>query len=95
MLLPLKVAILNFAIMHKDEAFDVEKIMAGLEKDYKGERQFNPKRITAYCADLAQANFIKKDSFDLQPDGTEYITYKITSYGLDRGQKFIPADRRK
>ena len=95
MLLPLKLSVLDYAIDHKDEAFKIEDIMLGLKNLYGKERQFNAKRIGEYCNDYLQNTFFVKDSVDIKDDGSVEITYRVTDYGCERGNKFIPTRKNK
>ena len=90
-MLPFKVAILDYAINHKDEILSSDNIMNGMKNSvYAKETQFSKARIETYCDEFAQCGFFIKNSAEVQNDGNLSITYKITDYAISRGNRFIP-----
>ena len=95
-MLPFKVAILDYAIEHKDEILSSGSIMEGMtDTPYAKESQFNLQRIENYCDAFAQCGFFKKENVEIKDDGTLAITYRITDYAIKRGNRFIPHRRKQ
>lgn len=92
-MLPLKVAILNYAIDNRDNCFKVGDIMNALKDQYGTERQFTKKRIETYCIEFSQNNFFSKEKVEVTADGELDVTYKVTDYACERGNRFIPSRR--
>ena len=95
MLLPRKAAVLDYAIDAKNKPFKIPDIMAALESLYGMERQFNANRIGDYCNEYLQFTFFTKENVEIMEDGTVDITFRITDYGVERGNKFIPTRKNK
>lgn len=96
MLLPFKVAILDWAIDHKDDVISSKSIMEGMKNTpYAKEKQFNEKLVESHCDAFAQCGFFKKETVTVLNNGELDITYKITDYGIDRGNRFIPKRKKK
>ena len=94
-MLPLKVAVLNWAIDHKNEGFKLEDILEGLKPMYGSERQCSLKRIESYCQDFMMNGFFTSKEVDITADGEADITYRITQYAVDRGNRFIPGRKKQ
>lgn len=96
MLLPFKVAILDWAIDHKNEAINTNAIMEGMkDTPYAREKQYNAKLIEGYCDAFAQCGFFKKETVTVLNNGDLDISYKITDYGIERGNRFIPKRKKR
>ena len=95
-MLPFKVAILDYAMDHRNEAFSSESIMEGMKNSpYAKESQFSKARVEAYCDEFAQCGFFIKDNVKILNDGTLDITYRITDYAVARANRFIPGRKKK
>ena len=93
-MLPLKAGILDYAIDHQGETFTIKDIIQGLEALYKNEKQLNEKRVGEYCADFLQNNFFEKVNVEITNKGDVIMTYKVTDYAVERGNRFIPSRRK-
>ncbi len=93
-MLPLKVAILNWAIENKDTGFKVDDILEAMKVDYGTEKQCNWKRIESYCQDFSMNGFFKAEKVEITETGDADITYKITKYAIGRGNRFIPGRKK-
>lgn len=93
-MLPLKVAILDWAMDHKDQGFKVEDILEAMKPLYGSERQCNLKRIESYCQDYMMNGFFVAKEVSITEEGEADVTYKVTQYAIDRGNRFIP-ERKK
>ena len=95
-MLPFKVAILDYAMDHKEEALSSASIMEGMkDTPYAKESQFTQNRIETYCDAFAQCGFFVKDNVEIREDGSLDITYRITDYTMKRGNRFIPHRKKK
>lgn len=94
-MLPLKTAVLNWAIDHRDEGFKAENIMEGLKPMYGMEKQCSMKRIESYCQDFMMNGFFTAKQIEITDRGETKITYWITQYAIDRGTRFIPERNKK
>lgn len=94
MKLPMKAAILNWAIDHKEQGFKVSDVIEAMRPLYGNERQFTKERIASYCDDFGQINFFKPQNIEITPEGEPDITYGVTDYAIERGNRFIPCRKK-
>jgi len=82
-MLPLKARILQY-IVENDRPLVINDVMIDLASEYRGERQFNRKRIQIYIDSFLAVSFL--DVVNLEYDEYENleITFKISDYGLTR-----------
>ena len=95
MLLPFKVAILDYAMNHVGENLTVDSIMEGMkDTPYAKESQFHRARVQTYCDDFGQCGFFQVVNTKITEHGDLDVTYQITDYAISRGNRFIPSRKK-
>lgn len=87
-MLPFKMRVYQ-TVAEAEKPMNADNIMEELEFEYKGEKQFNRKRIEHYLDAITAVGMIREHDLKFNENGEVTIDYVPTQLGLDR-LKYIP-----
>ncbi len=87
-MLPLKLRIFEYAYQ-VGKPFTAQDVLRDLASEYKGEKQFNKKRIMEYLQSFLGVGMLEAGEVEYDENGELIVHCKITDFGLSR-VKYIP-----